>query len=149
MAASRAERTGDDARKLAGMFAELDRHRRTLGQRASLGTADMRLLWLLGDGEPRTLRQIAERLGLEQSTANRQVNAALAAGLLTRERDSPATPYRFTATPRGTGEFERNLDATLGTYRRTLDALGPDREQFLHLLRRFLDACDDVIDVAP
>ncbi|GGA75328.1 hypothetical protein GCM10011490_27610 [Pseudoclavibacter endophyticus] len=128
------------------MFTELDRHRRTLSQRATLGTADMRLLWLLSDDEPRTLKQIAERLGLEQSTANRQVNAAVTAGLLVRERDHSAAPYRFTATPRGAREFERNLHATLDTYRHALNALGPDRARFLDLLQKFLDACGGSLD---
>ena len=56
------------------------------GQRASqslnqLNAADNRLLWLLTSQGPQTMRQVAEALGLEQSTVNRQVHAALARGL--------------------------------------------------------------------
>ena len=135
----------DPARVLAGMFAELDRHRRALAQRASLGTADMRLLWLFTDGRTRTLRQIAEQLNLEQSTVNRQVNAAIKAGLLTREREHAASAYRFDASAKGAREFERNLHASLDAYRTALDALGGRQQEFLALLRDYLDASHSAI----
>lgn len=136
----------DDARTVAGLLAALDRHRRILGQRStSLGTADLRLLWLLTDRDPRTLRQIAEALGLEQSTVNRQVNAAISAGLLHRTRDAGSGPYLFTIADRGTEQFERHLDATLNAYRDALDALGPRGSDFIALLTEFLEAYGEVV----
>ena len=42
----------------------------------------MRLLWLLVESGPQTLAEVTSALGLERSTVNRQVNAAVAAGLL-------------------------------------------------------------------
>ena len=64
--------------------ARLERGRRAVEGRARLGTADLRLIWLLVEDGPRTMREISEELGLEQSTVNRQVNSALKAGYLER-----------------------------------------------------------------
>ncbi len=136
----------EPARRLAGMFAEFDRHSRALAQRATLGTADMRMLWLLADGEARTLRQIAHDLNLEQSTVNRQVNAAVAAGIIERERERGSGPYLFTATTQGRQEFERNLNASQAAYRHALDSLGDEAPRFLELTRRFVDAYHQAVE---
>lgn len=136
---------GDDARRLAGLFAGFDRFRRVLGQRTTLGTADLRLLWLFTDGQSRTLRQIAEQLGLEQSTVNRQVNTAIKAELLTRSRDGDSGPYHFTASDLGVREFEHHLNVTLTAYREALDALGPRQQEFLGLLDEFLAAYGEAV----
>ncbi|MFT3860601.1 hypothetical protein [Micropruina sp.] len=130
----------EDSRRLAGLLASLDSARRVLSQRATLGTADMRLLWLFTDGESYTLRQIAELLGLEQSTVNRQVNAAVGAGLLVKARGRGRGPYLFTSSPLGVREFERTLDATLSTYRTALAAMGDERDRFLALVADFVEA---------
>lgn len=139
----------DAARTIAGHFAAFDRHRRVLGQRSTaLGTADLRLLWLLTDREPRTLRQISEALGLEQSTVNRQVNAAITADLVTRSRDGTTGPYLFTISGRGTEEFEHHLDVTLNAYRDALDALGPRSADFIALMGEFLEAYGEIVTPA-
>ncbi|MFT4214113.1 MAG: MarR family transcriptional regulator [Microbacterium sp.] len=136
------------ARRLAGLLSTLDSARRVLSQRATLGTADMRLLWLFTDGDAYTLRQIAQRLGLEQSTVNRQVNAAVAAGLLLKTRDGGS--YSFTSSTQGAREFERTLDASLSAYRTALAALGDDRERFLSLVASFVEAYHSaVLDPSP
>lgn len=139
----------DDARTIAGLFAAFDRHRRVLGQRSTtLGTADLRLLWLLTDQESRTLRQISEALGLEQSTVNRQVNAAISAGLLTRARQGRSGPYRFTIADRGRDEFEHHLEVTLNAYRDALDALGPRAGDLIALMDEFIEAYEQVVSPA-
>ncbi|MFT4234106.1 MAG: MarR family transcriptional regulator [Microbacterium sp.] len=135
----------EDWRRLAGLLVTLESARRVLGQRATLGTADLRLLWLFTDGESYTLRQIAERLGLEQSTVNRQVNAAVTAGLLDKTQDDSRSPYRFTSSPEGVRALEHNLHATLGAYRTALSALGDDQERFLSLLTDFVEAYRDAV----
>ena len=84
----RAEVRSSPELRLAAALHHLDLSRRVVEQRADIGVADMRLLWLLSDDRARTLREIADDLTLEQSTVNRQVNAALAAGLLRRDRDA-------------------------------------------------------------
>lgn len=136
----------DPARRLAGLFAEFDRHSRALAQRATLGTADMRMLWLLADGEARTLRQIAHDLNLEQSTVNRQVNAAVTAGIVERAREGGSGPYLFTATAQGRREFERNLDASQTAYRQALASLDDEGPRFLELMRRFVDTYHHAVE---
>ncbi|MFD6137837.1 MarR family winged helix-turn-helix transcriptional regulator, partial [Isoptericola sp. NPDC060257] len=95
-----------DDRRVAGLLFRLDLHRRLAEHRSPLGTADGRLLWLLSDGRPRTLREIAEALRLEQSTVNRQVNGALAAGLLRRFTAPGRSARLLEPTEEGLARFE-------------------------------------------
>ena len=127
--------------RLAGLLARLDQQRRLAGQRQSLGIAEGRLLWLLIDRGPRTLREVADDLELEQSTVNRQVNAALAAGLVHRYREA-GRPARLVApTPRGRAVFERDVDRMLRLYRAGLAELGADdADRLVALLDRFVTA---------
>lgn len=100
-----------------------------------------RLLWMFSDGRPRTLREIAEELGLEQSTVNRQANAALKAGLLTRSREVGQNAWHFTATDEALETFARDLQDHLGLLGQALRALPEaDRSRFLEHLDTFADA---------
>ncbi len=134
-----------DARRIAALLWHFDRARRIFEQRATLGVADMRMLWMFSDGRARTLAQIAGELGLEQSTVNRQVNAALAAGLLDRFTDSRSRPYRFTVSAAGQRAFARNLDAAFGVYEHALGALDGDRARFLANLGVFVTAHGEAV----
>ncbi|GAA1489843.1 MarR family winged helix-turn-helix transcriptional regulator [Brachybacterium sacelli] len=128
-------------RRLAGMFWMLDRHRRDHEQAMSLGTADLRILWLFSDNTPRTLKEVAHELGLEQSTVNRQVNAAVAEGLLGRTREPGDSAYRFARTAAGRDAFEADLAISLGGYEVALEAMGEeDASTFLRLMDRYLGA---------
>lgn len=128
-------------RRLAGMFWKLDRYRRDHEQAMSLGTADLRILWLFSDNVPRTLKEVAHELGLEQSTVNRQVNAAVSEGLLERNREPGASAYRFVRTAAGRDAFEADLAISLGGYENALEAMGEeDATAFLRLLDRYLGA---------
>jgi DNA-binding MarR family transcriptional regulator len=125
---------------LASLLHHLDRYRRTLDGGSVLGAAGQRLLWLLTDDQPRSLRQIAEALHLEQSTVNRQVNAAVAGGHLARTRPPGGGPYVFTPTDQGRAAFHQETASTLDRYRDVLDQLGPeDTADLLRLLGRFVD----------
>lgn len=105
-----------------------------------LGTADLRLLWLFADSRARTLKEIASELQLEQSTVNRQVNAALGSGLLERMRRRGGAAYEFDRTAEGRRAFERDTGNSLGAYAAALDAMGDrDAETFLELAQTFLD----------
>lgn len=127
-------------RRIAGLLTRLERHRRAHREQRVLGDADMRILWLLADGAARTLREIAESLHLEQSTVNRQVNAALAEGLLDRSRPEGASAYQFWRTAKGDQLFEADVAVSLDGYRDALHALGePAASDFLHLLGRFTE----------
>lgn len=119
----------------------LDALRRAVEQQMSLGTADLRILCLLSDGRPRTLRQIDEELWLEQSTVNRQVNHAVAAGFVKRSRSEATGAYEFSATAEGVAAFEEDLRAFVGSCDEALSAIGDtDAAAFKKLTERFLAA---------
>lgn len=121
----------------------LDRARRTAEARSELGVATQRLMWLFRDGQARTLKDVAETLGLEQSTVNRQVNAALDADLLRRYRDPGQSAHLLEATENGITRFEEELRWGLELVDTALDAVPPaDRTAFLEHLLRFADAYD-------
>lgn len=139
--------TSQPGRDLAAVLARFDRHRRTLGDRAVLGMADMRILWLFTDGTPRALRTIAHELGLEQSTVNRQVNAALDAGLLSRHREQGVNAYLFESTEKGRALFETNLGTIISTYDTALLSLGHKKTtQLLTLFGELTDAYGEIAD---
>ena len=135
--------------RLAAALARLDRAQRAAEAGASLGVADARLMWLFSDREPRTLRQVSEALGLEQSTVNRQVNAALASGLLRRSRDPGQPAHLVDATEEGLERFSRDLEQHLGRLDDALSALPEQhREAFPELLLTFVDALAEAIGPA-
>lgn len=133
---------GDHApleRRLASALTRLDKERRTLEGTQPLGTADLRLLWLLADDRSRTLREIAADLGLEQSTVNRQVNAALGAGFVERARRSEGAAYEFNRTAHGKQTFDEVSGVSMGAYAAALHELGDtDAEHLVALLQSFL-----------
>lgn len=101
----------------------------------------MRLLWLLIESGPQTLSQITADLGLERSTVNRQVNAAVAAGLLAKQRIPRSSAYQITPTAQGCAAFGRGAQSALTAIGETLKEMGPtDSAQLLDLMERFADA---------
>lgn len=126
------------AKELMALLASFDAQRRLLGQHATLKTADIRLLWLFNDGKPRTLKEMSAELGLEQSTVNRQVNAAINDSLLTRNKKNPTDPYRFEPSEFGAQEFSKYMAATTGAYTQTFAQLGNQNEEFMTLMRSFV-----------
>ena len=132
-------------RRVASLLFRLDLHRRLAEHRSPLGTADGRLLWLLSDGRPRTLREIADALRLEQSTVNRQVNGALAAGLLRRFTEPGRSARLIEPTPEGADAYERATDQALGAYADGLAVLGDEASEFLELLERFTAAYGEAV----
>lgn len=135
------------ARLLASYLASLDLQRRALEAQLHLSTSELRILWLFSDERPRTLREIAGSLRLEQSTVNRQVNAAHAAGLLDRSRPAGGSAYVFFATAAGVAAFEKDLITSLGAYEAALQKLGPDDSAvFLETMRRFLAVYPEALE---
>ena len=127
--------------RLATSLARLDRAQRAAEAGATLGVADSRLMWLFSDHEPRTLKQISDDLGLEQSTVNRQVNAALGAGLLRRFREPGRPAQLVEATEDGLDQFAQDLERHLGRLESALDALPhAQRGDFPALLATFVEA---------
>jgi predicted transcriptional regulator len=127
--------------------ARLDRALRVVEASLHLGTADMRLLWLLADGQERTMKEISQLLLLEASTVNRQVNAAIAAGILERgEPESGARPVR--PTEFGTQRFNSDLTRAMTTMAAGLAALPEDEVPgFLANLTLFVDAYRQAAEV--
>ncbi len=66
------------------------------------------ILWVLSDGRPRTLRQLTEELELEQSTVNRQVNAAIKHGYLERFEVEDSLSKLIRPTDAGREAFRRD-----------------------------------------
>ena len=138
----------DRSRRLASMFWKLDRLRHKQEQTMSLTSASIRILWLLSDGTPRSLKEISHQLRLEQSTANRQVNDALSHGLVERDREASNSPYLFTRSEAGRTAYESNIAISLSSYREALESLGEsDAEAFLNLLDRYLTAFSEKVHV--
>ena len=127
-------------RRLAAVLFRLDDQRRVMENTMRLGTADLRLLWLLADGRARTLREIADELHLEQSTINRQVNAALNSGYVERRRRAGGNAHEFVRTREGRRVFEADTARSLGAYAAALQKMKPqDSETFVTLAQEFLD----------
>lgn len=126
----------------ATAMSRLERGRRAADS-ARFGHADQRLLWMFSDGRPRTLREIADEIGLEQSTVNRQANAALKAGLLERSREPGQSAWHYTAAADALEVFARELQDQLDLLDRALQALPrADRATFLTHFVTFADAYD-------
>ncbi len=125
---------------LARATARLDRTARVVEGTLHLGTADMRLMWLLADGEPRTMKEISQQLLLEASTVNRQVNAALKSGLVERcDREGAARPIR--ASAEGERQFTEDVTRAMSLMEAGLAAVPPEEvPSFLANLTRFTEA---------
>ncbi|GAA1725192.1 MarR family winged helix-turn-helix transcriptional regulator [Aeromicrobium alkaliterrae] len=128
-------------------IATLERAQRSAEDTAEIRVADRRLLWLLSDGTPRTMREIADGLGLEQSTVNRQVNAALGHGLVARADPDAQHARPLVVTDEGRELFSRSFDRHLGYVRAALAAVPADRRAtFLDDFVAFVDAYGTAVD---
>jgi DNA-binding MarR family transcriptional regulator len=144
---TRTSRETSPGTRIASALFHFEQHKRVAEHQNPLSIADGRLLWLFSDGTPRTLRQIAHELNLEQSTVNRQVNAAREAGLLERTRSPEAGAYVFQASDEGREVFDAAIASSLGQYDDALASLGPDdAEQLITLLGRFVAAYGEIVD---
>lgn len=132
-------------RETAAKLFLLDRRRYVVEHRATLGSADLRLLWLLSDGTARTLREISDELDLEQSTVNRQVNKAIQAGHVHRFTESGSPAARVAPTPEGRARLERDVALVIGLYDEALETLGERSGDFLRLLGDFVEAYEEAV----
>jgi DNA-binding MarR family transcriptional regulator len=126
---------------LGNELMRVGRRRHTHVEGTELDMSAFKLLWILSDDQPRTLRELADELALELSTINRQVNAAVRAGLLERFSvpDSPSRPVRPTAEGRRLYEHDSAIHADL--YRSVLAEMGAEEARELARgLRAFNDA---------
>ncbi|MFT4299182.1 MAG: MarR family winged helix-turn-helix transcriptional regulator [Aeromicrobium sp.] len=138
--------TRSPAWALVTPFAKYDRVRREIDTGARLGRAEQRLMWLVMQDRTLTLRDVAEHLGLEQSTVNRQVNAAIKAGLLHRYRESRGSAYSLAATDQGAELFREDLTWQLGLLDSALQDLpAAEREAFPDTFARFIEAYENAL----
>lgn len=126
-------------RRAAAIVHSFDVARRVVESATSLSAAELRLLWLLSDGRARTQRAITEELNLDQSTVNRQVNAAIRAGHLKRVADERG-PALLTATKAGLDRYEADVEAVLDVMESALQSLGKGQQRFLESLAMFVEA---------
>lgn len=137
------QRARVDERLLRAFGDEIMRvaRRRTTSYPGSvLDNSAFKILRLLVDDGPRTLRQIADDLQLEQSTINRQVNAALARGLL--ERYAGEGHGRLVRpTEEGRKAYRHDGAIRGGVFGEALEELGAERaHDLVDALRDFNDA---------
>ncbi|MFT0762148.1 hypothetical protein [Scrofimicrobium sp. R131] len=131
--------------KLTEHMIRFDWQRHMAAQDAPLGAAALRLMWLLSDGQPRTLREISEELHLEQSTVNRQVNASIRAGNLARINDPNRAAQLLIPTEEGRRRFKMSTERVVRPYDRALEKMGPEAaHKFLELIEQFTTAYSDV-----
>lgn len=127
--------------RMAKALTRLEGFRRHRPRDGGLGAADMRLLWLLVESGPQTLAEVTSALGLERSTVNRQVNAAVAAGLLGKEHIAASSAYRVFLTADGYRAFGEGARRVLASIGETLADMGEDDStRLLELTERFVDA---------
>ncbi len=132
-------------RDVAAHLFRLDRRRYAVEHQATLGAADLRLLWLLSDGTARTLREISETLDLEQSTVNRQVNKAIRSGHLHRYTESAGQAALVAPTPEGRARLEQDIALVMRLYDQALESLGDESGEFLRLLGRFVAGYEEAV----
>ncbi|MGV9827594.1 MarR family transcriptional regulator [Gordonia sp. NPDC003429] len=95
------------------------------------------------DGRPRTLRELSELTHLEQSTINRQVNAAITHGYLERFDVAGSTSRRIRPTQRGVEAFEHDGLLRARRLERVLSDMAPGTpEALLRELHAFNEAYD-------
>ena len=129
--------------ELADELMRVGRRRHVNVEGTELEMSAFKVLWVLSDDRPRTLRELAEELDLELSTINRQVNAAVRGGLLERFSvpDGPSKPVRPTAEGRRLYQHDSAIHADL--YRSVLAEMGADQ---VRELTRGLQAFNDAYE---
>lgn len=127
--------------ELADELLRFGKRRHAVLDGTQLETSAFKLLWVLSDDQPRTLRELADELELDLSTINRQVNAAVRTGLLERFTvpGSPSKPVRPTAEGRRLYDHDKAVHADL--LRSVLAEMGADgARDLIRSLGAFNDA---------
>jgi len=130
-------------RQLGDELMRLTRRRATTYPGSILDPSAFRLLWLLTEGPARTLRELSDELQLDQSTVNRQVNAALNHGLVERYAVADNASRLVRPTEAGRAAYLHDGALRAEVYHAVLDELGAERAGALVAeLREFNDALD-------
>ncbi|MEO9328127.1 MarR family winged helix-turn-helix transcriptional regulator [Gordonia aurantiaca] len=128
-------------RDLAAELLRMARRRALVHPSAGLEKSAFAILWVLSDGRPRTLRELTEALELEQSTVNRQVNAAIKHGYVERFDVEGSLSKQIRPTAKGLEAFKRDGLLRARQLEQVFADLAPGSpEALLHELRAFNDA---------
>ncbi|MGV9711497.1 MarR family winged helix-turn-helix transcriptional regulator [Gordonia sp. NPDC003424] len=144
---------GDDALWPSPVYGELAEELLRMGRRktnvvpgARLDASAFAILWILSDGRARTLRELSEELDLDQSTVNRQVNAAIRHGYLERFEIEGQVSRLLRPTTAGVEAFHYDGRLRADRLNRIFADLSPGTpEALLRELRAFNDAYERTI----
>ena len=135
----------DLLRDVGREYERLRRHRWELDPRLTLSVSAYRILWALETHGPTTLRDLTDVLGLERSTVNRQVNAALTDGWLVRSSSERGGAHVLDASDAGREAFAHDRGVMADKFTAVVDALGPE---VARRLANDLAALNDAMDRA-
>ena len=137
--------TDETLRRLTDELIRIRRRREVGDPSMVLDGSAFKILWLLVDHGPHTLRALADHLQLEQSTINRQVKAVLARGLVQRHSEPGSAGKVVTATPAGERAYRHDAELRREGLRTVVAGLG---ERTTADLAVGLAALNDAIDLA-
>lgn len=110
---------------------------------SQLENSAFRILWMLEESGPRTLRELSDGLQLERSTLTRQVGAAVEQGYVEHVPGAGRSGRRIRPTSQGRRAYRHDAGLRRAKYAEALDQLGPDRAAtMVESLRTFNDALD-------
>jgi DNA-binding MarR family transcriptional regulator len=130
---------------LSGELIRLGRRRDTADPSMRLDGSAFKILWLIVEHGPQTLRSLAEYLQLEQSTINRQVHAVIDRGFAERYADPSSAGMLIKATRAGQVAYRHDSQIRSGGLRKIVDSLG---QRAAADLAEGLAALNDAIDHA-
>ncbi|WP_165807030.1 MarR family winged helix-turn-helix transcriptional regulator [Nocardioides currus] len=132
-------------RSLSHELIRLGRRRDTSDPSLVLDGSAYKILWLVVEDGPQTLRDLAQKLQLEQSTINRQVHAVIARGFAERSSEPGSAAMLVEATAAGEAAYRSDSQVRTDGLRRIVDTLGQDAAV---LLAGGLAELNDAIDEA-
>lgn len=134
-------------RGLVDELLRMRRRRNHVDDGAILEASAFAILWLFDDGRARTLRELADELCLEQSTVNRQVNAAIKHGYLERFEVAGQVSRLHRPTAAGRSAFEHDGARRARRLEAVFADLAPGTpEGLLRELNAYNDAYDRVAE---
>ncbi|GEE03107.1 hypothetical protein nbrc107696_35530 [Gordonia spumicola] len=134
-------------RGLVEEFLRMRKRRSDEYEGAVLDSSAFAILWQLSDGRDRTLRELTDALDLEQSTVNRQVNAAIKRGYVERYEVPGRVSRLHRPTDEGRRAFEHDGLLRVTRLDRVFSDLAPGTpDGLLAQLKAFNDAYDRVLD---
>lgn len=138
--------TDETVRALSTELVRLTR-RRDAGSALVLDASAYKILWLVVEEGPHTLRALADGLQLDQSTINRQVHAVVERGLAERHEEDGAPAMLIRATSEGDAAYRHDARIRAEGLREVVDTMGERATADLVAgLARFNDAIDEATE---